>query len=1365
MADGDRDGRIVTFYSYKGGTGRTMALANTAWILASNGLRVLMVDGDLEAPGLHRYVHPFLPPSTLSSTSGLVDLLTDYVAVAREGERPRTELIRWHARTRPHAVSLDWAFPGGGSLDFVSAGLQDQDYVTDLLSFDWPEFTHRFDGLAFVEALRADMARHYDYALIDSRSGIGHVVALCTMELPDVLVNCFTPADQSLAGAVQMTRYIDRHSVRDLRILPVPTRVEVEHGWADRLEAARALTRSSFEGFPRGLTPAGADAYWAAVEIPYRPAYAYEETLAVFRDPTGQPQGLLASFERLTSVITEGRVRRLPPLDEQVRRRTLEAFVRRRPPAPAPVVLAHVPQDRMWADWVGWVLRRAGFRVLSLADAAADPATAAPGVTPRTLALLSTSFLRAPQSRTLHEAVGAPRPDGPGPASALIPLRIEQVPPSPPFSHHESVDLTVLDEDAAREALLRALGSEEPPAPDREGREEREAPPPRFPRHEPAVWHVPPRHALFVGRDRVLDALHDALRVSGTVVLLPGTDRPGAGRTQLAVEYCHRFRADYDLVWWVPAASRELAAAALALLAERLGLPCGDGPEAAAARAREALDGDPAIGRWLLVLDDAHEPDGLADLLPDGSAPGPGHLLVRPRPASGEQPEPWSGHHERLVVGAFGRDESVELLRRSAPGLWFEDADRIAELAGDRPLEVTQAAAWLSRTEGARDGPLGEAYVRGLPERPDRITAFAVEHLARHSPAALRLLLVCAVMARRPVPHRVVYGDGVLEVLRAYDPTLREPLLLGRVVRELSRLGLAEVDRTARSLRIPPAVRSTLVDLHPDEVLATARREARRALIAAAPRPDDDADAGPGGRLPSDEWCGFEDLWTHLLATGAATAPSTGAADTDDEVRAALVEGVRRIARQGAPGRALELGRAFDVHWSEHLARTPARGSRPATTARTGTGTVAGDARSPEDPGTPGNPEDTEAAVVERRILLLRARLAAVLRTLGRPRDAHSLDAATLERQRLLLPAGHPHLLATLCGLAEDLRALGGFPAALRADEEASAGFAESLGEEHPRSLAAADALALSLRLTGDGAAAARRNRAALTHRTALLGPAHPATLRAALALGRDLRDAGDFRGSAQTLRAALDASGDGTSPDVPRMMMGLAMSLWHTGEFRTAAELAKAARGRYAPCPPDADPAALACDLALTALLAGADGNPRETRDRTRELLERFARSRGDRHPETLGCAHNLVVRLRATEDFKEAAGLAATTVRELASAVGPGHPLSLCARVTHANTRADLGKLGQARELGRELVEELSQTAGPSHPDTVAGTVNLAVTLRDLDGGPTAEAERLRDRALAESTRRWGAGHPWSRAAAGWLRIDRDLEPQLPT
>ena len=51
-------GTIITFYSYKGGVGRTMALANVACLLAKRcapGGRILTMDWDLEAPGLHRF--------------------------------------------------------------------------------------------------------------------------------------------------------------------------------------------------------------------------------------------------------------------------------------------------------------------------------------------------------------------------------------------------------------------------------------------------------------------------------------------------------------------------------------------------------------------------------------------------------------------------------------------------------------------------------------------------------------------------------------------------------------------------------------------------------------------------------------------------------------------------------------------------------------------------------------------------------------------------------------------------------------------------------------------------------------------------------------------------------------------------------------------------------------------------------------------------------------------------------------------------------------------------------------------------------------------------------------------------------------
>src|ERR1041385_8457111 len=87
----DRADKIITFYSYKGGTGRSMAVANVAWILASNGCRVLVIDWDLEAPGLHRYFRPFLSDPELSNTPGLNDFFVHFGEAARTEARNTSE--------------------------------------------------------------------------------------------------------------------------------------------------------------------------------------------------------------------------------------------------------------------------------------------------------------------------------------------------------------------------------------------------------------------------------------------------------------------------------------------------------------------------------------------------------------------------------------------------------------------------------------------------------------------------------------------------------------------------------------------------------------------------------------------------------------------------------------------------------------------------------------------------------------------------------------------------------------------------------------------------------------------------------------------------------------------------------------------------------------------------------------------------------------------------------------------------------------------------------------------------------------------------------------------------------------------------
>ena len=68
-------GQVITFYSYKGGVGRTMALANIAVLLAQWRYKVLIADWDLEAPGLEYFFKDYLNLEAVTQQTGIIDLL------------------------------------------------------------------------------------------------------------------------------------------------------------------------------------------------------------------------------------------------------------------------------------------------------------------------------------------------------------------------------------------------------------------------------------------------------------------------------------------------------------------------------------------------------------------------------------------------------------------------------------------------------------------------------------------------------------------------------------------------------------------------------------------------------------------------------------------------------------------------------------------------------------------------------------------------------------------------------------------------------------------------------------------------------------------------------------------------------------------------------------------------------------------------------------------------------------------------------------------------------------------------------------------------------------------------------------------
>jgi len=324
-----------------------MALANVAWILASNGKRVLVIDWDLEAPGLHRYFHPFLADKELSQTEGLIDFFVDF-AVAAATPLPNSSRDRdWYERNANilrYAISLDYDFPDGGFIDFVPAGKQGIAYSTRVNSFNWDGFYERMGGGVFIESFKEQARRAYQYILIDSRTGVSDTSGICTVQLPDVLVVCFTLNTQGIVGSAAVAKSaLEGSQARpdlsarkaELRILPVPMRIE--NAEYKKLERQLARARAAFSALPSQLLPLALDQYWGRVQFPYVSFYAYEEILATVGDRAGDPKLFLAAAERLTGYITEGVVQELPPMDEVERHALLARFEEQpAPPPPAP---------------------------------------------------------------------------------------------------------------------------------------------------------------------------------------------------------------------------------------------------------------------------------------------------------------------------------------------------------------------------------------------------------------------------------------------------------------------------------------------------------------------------------------------------------------------------------------------------------------------------------------------------------------------------------------------------------------------------------------------------------------------------------------------------------------------------------------------------------------------------------------------------------------------------------------------------------------------------------------------------------------------------------------------------------------------
>ncbi|HSK77223.1 MAG TPA: P-loop NTPase, partial [Thermoanaerobaculia bacterium] len=207
---------IVTFYSFKGGVGRSFTLVETAVQLAARGYSVAVWDLDLEAPGIQRI--PDLRCLEDKLEIGTLDLVQEFLG--SEYEFPEESLKK---ALIPFPLPEKLA-ENEGRLSFLLPGKLDRKYPGKFSAIDWTGLFKPKEGPgpAFFYKIAFSIVHElgYEILLIDSRTGYTDLGAVCTFQIPDLVVLVFNLNEQNLAGIEQVYLAVTRTPARLEGTLP-----------------------------------------------------------------------------------------------------------------------------------------------------------------------------------------------------------------------------------------------------------------------------------------------------------------------------------------------------------------------------------------------------------------------------------------------------------------------------------------------------------------------------------------------------------------------------------------------------------------------------------------------------------------------------------------------------------------------------------------------------------------------------------------------------------------------------------------------------------------------------------------------------------------------------------------------------------------------------------------------------------------------------------------------------------------------------------------------------------------------------------------------------------------------------------------
>jgi tetratricopeptide (TPR) repeat protein len=792
--------------------------------------------------------------------------------------------------------------------------------------------------------------------------------------------------------------------------------------------------------------------------------------------------------------------------------------------------ISYTGVNRPWAEWIAVQLEAAGYSTVLQAwdfrpgsDFMHQMQQATTSAR-RTIAVMSPAYFGSDFGEAEWRA--AFHKDPTGEAGLLVPVRVQPCAPPGLLASRVYVDLVDTDEPTAKQRLLEGVGEAgarptKAPFPGAAASQPERAM--RFPGRGPAISNLPPRNRNFSGRSGLLEDLHARLQAEATAAVVPTGalhGLGGVGKTQLVLEFAHRFASDYDVAWWVPAEQPTSATAALAALAGRLGVEeVADQTEMVA----ELFDQLRQRDRWLLVYDNAERPDRLAVLLPPG---GRGHVLVTSRWSI------WGSQATPLRVNVLRRDESITFLSKRTGSDDQTALDALAELLGDLPLALEEAAAYLEETHTDVGEYLQLVRERarelfGLEQPPDgladqrrvaTIWSLSLDRVHQEASAAEALLNLCAFLAPDDIPRELPRAHA--EVLPdQLGEAVCDPLAYNRLLGAVGRYSLATVTSTSLGVhRLVQAVLQARLGENGERAWAETSVSLLRKSF-------------PNESWEVTTWAECERLLAQVLAaTGHAERLGVAGEQAGWLLDRAstylrgrgLYRQARPIAEQAVAVTEAALGPADpEVAWRRDTLGRVLRELGELVKARLQSERAVAIGEAALGPDHPD-------------VATWRSNLGLVLHALGDLEGARDQLERALVIGEAALGLGHPTVAIRRSNLGNVLRDLGDLEGARAQFERALAIGEATLGSDHPYVASYRNNLASVLWAFGNLQGARVQMEGALAISEATLGPDHPTVAIRRNNLGRVLQDLGDLQGAKAQYERALAISEAALGPDHP---------------------------------------------------------------------------------------------------------------------------------------------------------------------------------------------------------------------------------------